>query len=121
MMLDTLEYVKLLEAAGVDRRQAEAHAQAVHDVLVPQLATKGDLDAAVAKLEAKIGSEIARLETKIGSDVARLEAKIGNEVARLDGKIDTVAARLEGKLVLVHWMLGFNLAATAAVLWRLLR
>jgi hypothetical protein len=99
MMLDTLEYVKRLEAAGVDRRQAEAHAQAVHDILAPQLATKGDLDAAVAKLEAKIGSE----------------------VARLDGKIDTVAARLEGKLVLGHWMLGFNLAATVAVLWRLLR
>ena len=117
MMLDTLEYVKRLEAAGVDRRQAEAHAQAVHDILAPQLATKGDLDTAVAKLEAKIGSEVGRL----GSEIARLKAKIGNEVARLDGKIDGVAARLEGKLVLGHWMLGFNLAATVAVLWRLLR
>jgi hypothetical protein len=110
MTLDTLEYMKRLEAAGVDRRQAEAHAQAVRDTVAPQLATKSDLDAAVAKLEAKIGSE-----------VARLEAKIGSEVARLDGKIDTAVARLEGKLVLVQWMLGFNLAATVAVLWRLLR
>jgi hypothetical protein len=51
MTLDTLENVKRLEAAGVDRRQAEAHAAAVRDTVAPQLATKADLDAAVARLE----------------------------------------------------------------------
>lgn len=106
MTINTLEYVKRLEAAGVERRQAEAHAQAVQDTLASQLATKADLDAAVTRLEAKIGG---------------LEAKIGSEAARLDGKIDTAVARLEGKLLLVHWMLGFNLAATVTVLWRLIR
>jgi hypothetical protein len=42
-------------------------------------------------------------------------------VIGLDAKIDTAVARLEGKLLLGQWMLGFNLAATVAVLWRLLR
>jgi hypothetical protein len=39
MAIDSLEYVKKLEAAGVDRRQAEAHAAAIRDTLAPQLAT----------------------------------------------------------------------------------
>jgi hypothetical protein len=132
MTIDTLEYVKRLEAAGVDRRQAEAHAAAVRDTLAPQLVTKADLDAAVAKLEAKIGNEaakleakigneVAKLEAKIGNEVAKLEAKIGNEVARLDGKIDTVGARLEGRLLLVQWMLGFNLFATLGLFGLMLR
>jgi hypothetical protein len=105
MTLDTLEYVKRLEAAGVDRRQAEAHAAAVRDTLAPQLATKADLDAAVARLEAKISSEFGRIEAKLSSEAGRLDNRI---------------TRLEGKLLLVQWMLGFNLAVTTAVLWRLL-
>jgi hypothetical protein len=54
MTIDTLDYVKKLEAAGVPRAQAEAHAAAVRDPLAPQLATKADLDVAVARLETKI-------------------------------------------------------------------
>ena len=42
MTIDTLEYVKKLEAAGIDRRQAEAHAEALRDATDP-LATKQDL------------------------------------------------------------------------------
>ncbi len=56
MTIDTLECVKRLEAAGVDRKQAEAHAAAVRDTVAPQLATKADLDAAVMRLEHKFES-----------------------------------------------------------------
>jgi hypothetical protein len=83
MAIDTLEYVKRLEAAGVDRRQAEAHAQAVRDTLAPQLVTKADLDAAVARLEAKIGGEVTRLDHKIDTAVARLETKMAELEARM--------------------------------------
>jgi hypothetical protein len=41
--IDTLSYVKRLETAGVDRKTAEAHAEALNTVVVPQLATKSDL------------------------------------------------------------------------------
>jgi hypothetical protein len=51
MTIDTLGYVKRLEAAGIDRRHAEAHAEAMRDEVAPQLATKADLDAAVTRLE----------------------------------------------------------------------
>jgi predicted RNase H-like nuclease (RuvC/YqgF family) len=93
--IDTLEYVKKLEAAGVDRRQAEAHAAAVRDTVATQLASKADLDAAVVRLEAKID--------------------------RLEAKTDRIEQRFDGKFLLLQWMLGFNLLLTAGVLWRLLR
>jgi hypothetical protein len=77
MTIDTLEFVKKLEAAGVDRKLAEALAEALRATVVQDLATKNDLQ-----------SEVQRLESKIQ---------------------------------LLTWMVGFNLAATMAVLWKLLR
>jgi hypothetical protein len=53
MAIDTLGYVKRLEAPGIDRRHAEAHAEAMRDEVAPQLASKADLDAAVTRLEQK--------------------------------------------------------------------
>jgi hypothetical protein len=77
MTIDTLEYAKKLEAAGLDRKLAEAHAEALRATVVQDLATKNDLQ--------------------------------------------TEVQRLEAKLQLMTWMVGFNLAATMAVLWKLLR
>ena len=54
MTIDTLEYAKRLEAGGVDRKQAEIHAEALRASLSTQLATKQDLEASVAKLEAAV-------------------------------------------------------------------
>jgi len=88
MTIDTLEYVKELEAAGVDRKLAEAHAKAASKLITGEAATKADLD---------------------------------NAALRLEGKIDREVTRLDGRLNLVTWMLAFNLAATMAVLWKLLR
>jgi hypothetical protein len=72
MTVDTLEYTKKLEAAGLDRKLAEAHAEALRSAVASELATKADLLA----------------ETQ----------------------------RLDSKLQLLTWMVGFNLAATMAVL-----
>ena len=77
MTIDTLEYVKKLEAAGIDRKATEAHAEALRATAVQDLATKHDLQTEVQRLEAKIQ--------------------------------------------LLTWMVGFYLAATMAVLWKLLR
>ena len=77
MTIDTLEYVKKLEAAGLDRKLAEAHAAALRATVVQDLATKTDLQIEVRRLEAKIQ--------------------------------------------LLTWMVGFNLAATMAILWKLPR
>lgn len=54
MTIDTLAYAKSLEAAGVDRRAAEAHAEALNDAIarhiLPDLATKTDLSATEQRL-----------------------------------------------------------------------
>jgi hypothetical protein len=47
-----------LEAAGVDRKQAEALAQAVRDTLATQLATKADLESLDHKFESVLWKHI---------------------------------------------------------------
>ena len=51
MTVDTLGYVKKLEAAGMDRRLAEAHAEALNEKVLPQLATKQDIRELESKIE----------------------------------------------------------------------
>jgi hypothetical protein len=53
MTIDTLKYVKKLEAAGVDRKQAEAHAAAIRGTLATRRATKADLDRLEQKFDAR--------------------------------------------------------------------
>lgn len=44
---DTLGYAHHLEAAGVDRQQAAAHATAARDFIMPEIVTKSDLQLAL--------------------------------------------------------------------------
>ena len=64
---DTLAIVQKLEAAGVDRKQAEAHAEALHDSQA-RLATKAD----IARLDNKIETIAKTMATK--ADLADLRA-----------------------------------------------
>jgi hypothetical protein len=95
MRIDTLEYVKKLEAAGVDRKIAEAHASVLREVVEGEVATKRGVDDAAHRLDTQLGSRIHKLDV----DFEKLGARVQ----------------------LLTWMVGFNLAATMAVLWRLLR
>ncbi len=54
MTIDTLAYSKALEAAGVERGAAEAHAEALAAHVLPQLVTKADLDIAIERLEHRL-------------------------------------------------------------------
>jgi hypothetical protein len=72
MTIDTLEYVKKLEAAGVDRRAGEAHAEALRAAIADELATKSDIQ----RLEAGTKADIQRLEARISEVRTELAAKI---------------------------------------------
>jgi hypothetical protein len=50
-MIDTLAFAKHLEGAGIDRKAAEAHAEAMARHVFPQLVAKADLDKAVTELK----------------------------------------------------------------------
>ena len=61
---DTLGIVRDLEAAGVERRQAEAHAEAVAKAANAghgELATKADVDKGLGELK----TDMANLETRL--------------------------------------------------------
>ena len=94
--VDTLRIARNLEAAGVERRQAEAHAEAlrvVADASREDLATKGDI--------AMLGAKIERLEGRIDG----LEGRIDG----VEGRIDGLEGRIDGlhrELVTIRWSLG---------------
>lgn len=122
--LDTLDYVKKLEAAGVPRQIAEAHAEALTTGALVDVATKHDItsvkqDIAALRQElsaakAELSSDIRSVEAKLSSDIRSVEAKLSPDIRSLEQKFD-------GKFVLLQWMIGFTLAVCVAMLWRLLK
>ncbi len=80
---DTLAYARRLKAAGVDERQAEAHAEAVRDAVTEGVAAKADLDKGLAAVKA----DIARLEVKIDAIADRLMLRLGGLVIAVGGLI----------------------------------
>lgn len=98
--MDTLAISRRLREAGLDQPAAEAITSAIRDAVDSQAASKADLDAATAKLEAR--SE--RLEQKIDSQVQRLEQKLDSQVERLEQKVETRVQQLELKLT--WWIIG---------------
>jgi hypothetical protein len=65
MTIDTLAYAKELEAAGVDRKAAEAHAEALTRHVLPDLVTKVDLEQAVNRLEQRVDQTVERSEHRL--------------------------------------------------------
>ena len=54
MAIDTLAFVKHRDSAGIDRKAAEAHAEAMAQHMFPQLASKADLEKAVSDLTVRL-------------------------------------------------------------------
>ncbi len=69
MSIDTLPYVRALEAAGVDRRVAEAQAEALAHILA-ELPTKADLAALATK------SEISDLRDELRPEMGQLRVDV---------------------------------------------
>jgi hypothetical protein len=51
MSIDTLEYVKTLESAGVERKVAEAHVRAMNQHVLAEIATRNDIEQMEQRLE----------------------------------------------------------------------
>ena len=61
-IFDSLGYVRRLQEGGVERTQAEAHADAARDFILGGVATKGDIE----RLETKLELLEQRLTIKLG-------------------------------------------------------
>lgn len=71
-IIDTLEYVKELRAAGVPEQQAEAQAKALSRIATEELATKKDID----DLRRDLRELEYRLTIKIGAMTAAAVAPL---------------------------------------------
>jgi len=70
-LINTLEYAKKFEKAGVNRRQAEAHIQIISQVVENDMATKQDLKELEYRLTIKLCTIICGVTTTtIGLAVA---------------------------------------------------
>jgi hypothetical protein len=72
MAIDTLAYVKTLEAAGVDRRAAEAHAEALTGHVLPDVATKADID----QLRQAMRADIHQLRQATRADLEQMKHEL---------------------------------------------
>ena len=88
--IDTLRITRKLESAGVERRQAEAHAEALNEVAVTEyseLATKTDLERFATK------EDLTRLETRMfGCGPSRRSRSPRSSSACLSSPVDIESA-----------------------------
>lgn len=85
-MNNALKYVKILEATGITREQAEAHVQIISEITEGELATKQD----IKNLETKLDTSIERLEHKILQSEYRQTIKLGSIVTIVIAAATTV-------------------------------
>ncbi len=118
-MLDTLAYAKRLRGAGFTEEQAETQASALYDAVTGLTATKLDVVEAKNEIKEAVAGEFTAVRREIGEfkeAVAGEFTAIRREIADIWQALRTT----NGQIALLRWMVGFNLALTAAVLVKLL-
>ena len=104
-VIDTLKLTRALrEKGGFTEQAAEATAEAINTALGEQMASKGDLERAVE-----------RLEHRIDQTTERLEHRIDQQVGGVDHRVDKLTARLN----FMQWQIGIVAALQIAALVRL--
>jgi hypothetical protein len=127
--LDTLDYAKKLEAAGVPKAQAELQASALNDALASSAASSSDLsnleqaiDGRFASLQAKIDARFQQVDARFDNVDARfdnVDLKFAHLESRVEARIGSVELKLGGKIETLQWMFGVMVAMNAAVLVQL--
>ena len=93
---DTLAATRDLEAAGIERRHAEA-VVAVVRASRAGLATKADLD----NLEARMGGRFAELQAQMDGRFAELQAQMDGRFAESDERVNGRFAELQAQMLKV--------------------
>ena len=91
---DTLEYVKQLTDAGVERQVAEIHAITVGRAMgmyVDNLVTKGYLD---ATLDARFAAQDLRIEKRFAEQDAKFEKRFAEQDAKFEKRFSALEDRI---------------------------
>ena len=111
---DTLAYSKRLRAVAVDEKVADAHAEAIRDLVVADNVTRGVLQAELGILRTEMSAQKAELRAEIASLGTELRSDMDLRFAR----VDTRFAELETRLT---FRLGAIVIACTGALFALLR
>ena len=123
LILDTHAAVNELVSAGMPERQAETVVRQQAKLLEQNLATKTDIEAIKAEIEAlrqetKAGIEALRQETKADIETLRQETKADIETTRasIEALRQETMARIEAaKVDLIKWIFGLNLGTASLI------
>ena len=110
-MRDTLSALRDLEAAGID----SMHAEAIVGVIArarEELATKTDLETAVATTKADLETAVATTKANLETAVAATKTDLAAAVARMKADMAALEARIEAR---IERAMNRNLLATIAV------
>jgi enoyl reductase-like protein len=95
---DTLEYVKQLTDAGVERQVAEIHAITVGRAMgmyVDNLVTKGYLD---ATLDARFAEQDLRIEKRFAEQDAKFEKRFAEQDAKFEKRFNALERRIDDRV-----------------------
>jgi len=92
--LDTLDYAKKLEAAGVPKAQAELQATALNDALAGAVASRSDL----SNLAQRIDGNFASLQAKMDGRFQDVDGRFDAMLANIDARFQSVDARFDAML-----------------------
>ncbi len=131
---DTLAYAKKLESYGVVSKQAEAHAEALAEVLDFNFVSKKDSETTQDKLAQIIEKRFDMLDNKfnmidrkfdmVENKFNMIDSKfemVDNKFDMVDSKLDLLQSSLRQEMVhikveVIKWVVGIAFAQTALIL-----
>jgi len=135
-ILDTLKLARRLRNAGFSEEQATGAAEALAELVFPDVATKADLK----ELETSLRSEIGKLETELRGEIAEIHGEIAEvraeitglrgEITGVRGEIAAVRGELRAEIGAMstrtaQWIVGamlvnvFSMVAAVTAVWQL--
>jgi len=128
-ILDTLKLARRLRNAGFSEEQATGAAEALAELVFPDVATKADLKDEIRKLETELRGEIAEIRGEIAEVRAEISGLRG-EITGVRGEIAAVRGELHAEIGamstrIAQWIVGamlvnvFSMVAAVTAVWQL--
>lgn len=87
---DTLKYAKMLEEAGVPRKQAEAHIETTNTMMNDYFASKDDLLAVRNELK----TEIASVRSELKEEITSVKSELKQDILKLKQELTVMMGKL---------------------------
>ena len=116
-MMDTLSIARNLSEAGVDWKQAQAHAAVIAHAVEQQhgdVATKEFVRSELNALRGELSSEISALRGELSSEISALRGELSSEISALRGELSSEISTVEARLL--RWMVGLIFTAISIVI-----